>query len=447
MKPTPKIAVIGAGLAGLSAAYRLKALGLEVEVFEAKKRVGGRVFTVLMENYCGEMAEVELGGQNITDGGEALHFLNLAQELNLSIQEKIIDTNALVYEGAQPIYYKELVAKHSKNFEELPILAPRAQNIGQLIELFCENNVLLKKALFTRMMAYEGLHPYEQSIYHNIETLAYSLSGGVAKAHEAYSHGPDQVVTSCIKGGNALLPLKLAKHLEGKIQYNKVLRKVSIQEAKAFLEFDNGSVCTYDYVILAIPAATLKTIDFSGTQLARSTLNKILSIRCGANYKMALALDLNRARRRNLLIKDNVIGFYNNDDSLQLLYINDQAPDIKAFSSFLVKEVYRAPGGMIAPFVQPEGANYEGYNKSVYYNWKDDVYSQGSYTGYSTTLSDDLDRYSRHLGVPYKTLFRPVQDRLFFAGEHTTILECIGTMEAAVESGERVAKAIHKIQF
>src|SRR5258707_12475535 len=38
-----KIAVIGAGLAGLSAAYELQSVGYEVTVFEAQNEVGGRV--------------------------------------------------------------------------------------------------------------------------------------------------------------------------------------------------------------------------------------------------------------------------------------------------------------------------------------------------------------------------------------------------------------------
>jgi len=42
-------------------------------------------------------------------------------------------------------------------------------------------------------------------------------------------------------------------------------------------------------------------------------------------------------------------------------------------------------------------------------------------------------------GVKVKALFEPVDDRVFFVGEHTTILEEIGTMEVAVESRERIA--------
>ncbi|CAK6537260.1 MAG: Protoporphyrinogen oxidase HemY/PPOX [Candidatus Midichloria mitochondrii] len=44
-----RIAIIGAGLAGLTAAYRLHKENSNVDIFEARNRVGGRVFTVLME--------------------------------------------------------------------------------------------------------------------------------------------------------------------------------------------------------------------------------------------------------------------------------------------------------------------------------------------------------------------------------------------------------------
>lgn len=40
------VAVVGAGLAGLSAAFRLQQRGFDVTVFEARNRVGGRVWTV-----------------------------------------------------------------------------------------------------------------------------------------------------------------------------------------------------------------------------------------------------------------------------------------------------------------------------------------------------------------------------------------------------------------
>ena len=41
-----KALVVGAGFAGLAAAEELQRAGVEVEVFEARRRVGGRVWSV-----------------------------------------------------------------------------------------------------------------------------------------------------------------------------------------------------------------------------------------------------------------------------------------------------------------------------------------------------------------------------------------------------------------
>lgn len=42
MTTKPRVIVVGAGLAGLSAAFRLKQAGVEVTVLESNDRVGGR---------------------------------------------------------------------------------------------------------------------------------------------------------------------------------------------------------------------------------------------------------------------------------------------------------------------------------------------------------------------------------------------------------------------
>ena len=50
-EPRGTVAVIGAGLAGLTAAYRLQQRGFDVTVFEGRDRVGGRVWTVRKGDY------------------------------------------------------------------------------------------------------------------------------------------------------------------------------------------------------------------------------------------------------------------------------------------------------------------------------------------------------------------------------------------------------------
>ena len=76
---TPRIVVVGAGLAGITAAYRLSRAGLPVRVYEARDRVGGRCWT----------ARGFADGQTAEHGGEFIdtrhvHIRGLARELGLS---------------------------------------------------------------------------------------------------------------------------------------------------------------------------------------------------------------------------------------------------------------------------------------------------------------------------------------------------------------------------
>ena len=44
-KNNPKVVIVGAGLAGLTCAYRLKQAGISAVIYEATSRVGGRCWT------------------------------------------------------------------------------------------------------------------------------------------------------------------------------------------------------------------------------------------------------------------------------------------------------------------------------------------------------------------------------------------------------------------
>ena len=56
------VLVIGAGLAGLAAALRLKESGCDVEVLEAKSRVGGRIRSIRRGDGVEEAGGTTIGG-------------------------------------------------------------------------------------------------------------------------------------------------------------------------------------------------------------------------------------------------------------------------------------------------------------------------------------------------------------------------------------------------
>jgi 2-polyprenyl-6-methoxyphenol hydroxylase-like FAD-dependent oxidoreductase len=76
------IAIIGGGVAGLTAAYRLQAVGVKPAVFEASNRWGGRMFTQY-DFYKGMFCE--LGGEFVDTGHEDLQ--KLGAELGVEMQK------------------------------------------------------------------------------------------------------------------------------------------------------------------------------------------------------------------------------------------------------------------------------------------------------------------------------------------------------------------------
>src|SRR5262245_49209053 len=103
------VAVLGAGLAGLSAARDLMKAGADLVVLEARGRVGGRVEQVTLED--GRI--VQLGGEVVGNGHTA--YQQLVAELGLTlIPSYVAEPGELtyvlhdgVYIGDEPSWFSD----------------------------------------------------------------------------------------------------------------------------------------------------------------------------------------------------------------------------------------------------------------------------------------------------------------------------------------------------
>jgi monoamine oxidase len=93
----PRIVVVGAGLAGLTAAYRLRQAGLSPTVYEASDRIGGRCWTIRGAFADGQIAEH--GGELIDTGH--IEIRQLSQELGL-VEDNLLQGEA---KGTDPFYH------------------------------------------------------------------------------------------------------------------------------------------------------------------------------------------------------------------------------------------------------------------------------------------------------------------------------------------------------
>src|SRR5690242_13307039 len=130
-KPGPSsIAIVGGGVAGLTAAYRLQQHGAKPVLFEASNRWSGRMFT-MYDFYKGMF--VELGGEFVDSNHEDLH--TLAKEVGVEMQD-------LTTEGGEELYFfkgqfhtpRDMVDPEKKSGAFAPIAKQIAKDAAKLTD-------------------------------------------------------------------------------------------------------------------------------------------------------------------------------------------------------------------------------------------------------------------------------------------------------------------------
>jgi monoamine oxidase len=442
---TPKIAVIGAGLAGLTCAYRLQqALRLsgtqhQLDVYEARPRAGGRVLSVRLND-----SDEELGGQNLKDGGNGEHIVRLAEELGLIIESYGVRAHSLFYDERQNRTYdicKELMgdlASPSGNvIERLAKLEAQSNNLAELIDAFFAGNPMLARVFHSRMRAYEGSDTRELSPIYARTSMIWMLEHMQSCVRDLTQNKPSYYPLSSLKGGNSRLIEALAASLGHRLHFKRPVKMISRLGDQLELVFAHGEKAQADIVIFSAPCSVMKDIDFAPDVLPRERFKQMSSLHYGTIAKTIVPVQATPDTYGSFTT-DDMIGWLGRDMKNISLYY---AGTTGAASQHDIVRRYAHEAKCIGAIWPTLGLPH-GNAAPVSMSWANDPYTQGGYSNFTHGQFASLQQKSRALGEQVLETFKPSsEDRCFFAGEHCA-LEHTATMEGAVESGERSARMV-----
>lgn len=325
-----KVAVVGAGFAGLAAARELVRHGADMVVLEARGRVGGRV----VNHRFPDGVTVELGGQWV--GPTQDHILSLIAELGIETfpsydaGDSLISLDGRVrrFKGSTyglPPHVLAEAAVTQKRLERMagsvPLNAPwtaeRATRWdGQTLETWLLRNLRFDKSRrFWRgiCVAILAAEPSEVSLLH---FLFYCASGGML---ERLMNTTDGAQEQRVVGGTQVVAEAMAGELDGRMRLEEAVRSIE-QGANGVRVSTAQNSYECDAVIVAIPPHLVSGIEFdpptpsARTQLAQSMPMGSV-IKCVVRYPSAFWRD------------DGLSGFAVSDDHLLTPVFDNSPPD------------------------------------------------------------------------------------------------------------------------
>jgi len=271
------VTIIGAGMAGLAAAYDLHRAGWQVTVLEARDRVGGRVHT--LRGFSNGLA-AEAGGEFIDQ--HHTRMLSLAKEFNLSLgkvgswQGQTGDWGA--YEGKVglsndiKVWGFNLEDEYGKIWVALAKLGEQVPNPARPES--APNAKELDKQSAANWLNAQAVYPLARIAFadhirseYTCEPEQFSLLDLARNAALYYSDTESWPVTYRIIGGNDQLPQAIAKQLPD-IRFNTVVTSIQAQPENISVVYKQGD--TYHtlnsaFAILAIPLTTARLINFNSS--------------------------------------------------------------------------------------------------------------------------------------------------------------------------------------
>ncbi|OJU24490.1 MAG: amine oxidase [Sphingobacteriales bacterium 41-5] len=414
LNSTGRVIIIGAGFAGLSAAYKLKKKGTDFVVLESRKRVGGRVFS----HNISDNLVIELGGEWV--GNSHTRMRELCDELKLTLQNNQFDTH-LIYKGQySPANQWNYSDGWQKKFKKI------IENYGQMSEA---DKIKLDKYDWWRFLVNNGCEGRDLEIRELLDSTDFGesirhISAFAALAEYAESSEKNEMDLK-IKGGNSMFANALLEKVGRQNVFTDHTVTNIIQKDKVAVHCANGKVFTGSKIICTVPTFSLKKIQWDPA-LPQTHINAINQLQYARISKHAMHFSKRFWKDESFdLVSDQSPHYFYHatknqpgDDGVLISYtIGDKAASNNNQSDeYLAQDVFRC--------LEPHFGNIKDLlKKQTRYYWGNDQYSYGAYAMY---------------GIGQWFGLMPVLKKKFlhtrFAGEH--LADWQGFMEGAVNTGE-----------
>lgn len=463
-----KIAIIGGGIAGLNCAYHLQKAGLDFQVFEASKRLGGRILTHYNDS-MGVGIFPEFGGDFIDTNHEDM--LNLVKEFNLELIdiEEECKKNKL---HKETFYFDNRLISEKEVIQEFNKIAPKiASDIDSLGENYdtqaaidfdnmplcdyfesLECSVWLKELLDAAYIAEFGLDCSEQSTLNFLDMIGVETANGFKVFGES-----DERFR--IKGGNSKIIENLAAKIgDERIKTNYILNEITdAPEGGYYIYFENGEVYKSDKLVITIPFTKLREVTLNLKDLSPEKKKCIDELGYGTNTKLGLPFEnepwknkpnnamgylyhkeisngwessYNKAEGNNYGVYMCFFGGKYSEELNKVSTKNKFAPPTHLWRTELPEEKVNHLVNELDKVFKGVKENFRG--RHVFVNWIDYPFAKGSYSCYK------VGQWSTIAGLEGE----PVGE-IYFAGEHCSI-EFMGFMNGGAESGRLTAENLIK---
>lgn len=282
------VAVLGAGLGGLSAARDLARAGADVIVLEARERPGGRVEAVTLP----DGRTVQAGGEVFGHGHRA--YRELVGELGLEVVPSYV---------AEPGQMSWGLVDGVHVGDEPPWMTPAeladAARVEQAFAALAEGLDPDDPWAFTDAAALDAISvgAWLRSIdalpavrrRHDLASLSLSCDAPertslLAELRKHAVLGGDGFYDLerweglKVAAGSAAVALALARHLAGRIRYGAVVERIDLDPGGVRVTLVGGETIAAEAVVCAIPTSPLREVAITGLSDAR-----LESLRCQRN--------------------------------------------------------------------------------------------------------------------------------------------------------------------